>query len=386
MGKKYETKEELLARCRAKLTIHELKARGVALPFLMLEGEFLTLCRNGIATTDRSNEGEGMFEYRIQTTTARKPCANMIFYNAFNEYNEANLDEPKRALYANKAMFDKFQTISINDFIRNPLGIHTSFSEINTVLYTFKTPEPTDFPACKPEVPIYGSAVSKGVHALREHIFLTMWVNDNFINQGPPIDLRKCRTREDVIYNTPPMTKGADGIMYFAAANQGFWNLGLEGLLNTRYVVDFKGKHLTRDRPRGCTVPTNVAQELIALDLELSKAGDAISPEQMLAVPLAAETAPSTIAAAHKAIATKSILSGKRKRIEKTPANTVRFSAKDQIHLVPKNDPSRGGAVVKKSRRKEHEQDDPKGKEDNNKIAFVAAALLAFFGLFYWNP
>ena len=320
--------------------------------------------------------GEGMFEYRVESTTARQPCANIIFSKALTQFNEANKDT-ERTLYTNKAYKPKFQDVSVNGFIRNPLGSDRSFSELKVVDYVFKSPQPSDFPGCKPNLAIHGAQVSKQVIAVREHIFLTMWVNDNFIGQGPPIDLRKCRDNTVVFYDTPPMQDDL-------AQKVGFWSLGLSVPTNARFVIDFKGSHNKRDRPRGCSLPTNVAQELIAMDLALTQEGNAITPEQISSMPPSVLNIP-VIAAANQIVAAKSIMGGKRKRVEKTPANTVRFAATDEVHLVPKNDPSRGGATVEPKRQRP-ERDDPKGKEDNNKIAFVAAALLAFFGLFYWNP
>ena len=363
-----EPKDTLLARCRQKITTTS------TVPFLAIEGELLTICRNGLRVTDRSNWGEGMFEYRVDSTSERQPCANIIFNKAFTQYNEANLGT-ERVLYKNTDAPPKFQNVSINDFIRNPLGIHRSFSELKVVPYTFKSPQPSDFPGCRPDLVIFGAQVSKQAIALREHIFLTMWANDNFIGQGAPVDLRKCRDSKTVFYDTPPMQ---DDLVQKLA----FWSLGLTPGKNGRFLIDFKGQHLKRNRPRGCTIPSNVAQELIAMDLKLTSDGDAVTAEQLRSIP---GNAPA-LASAMKTTAAKTILGGKRKRVEKTTENTVRFTGADQVNMVPKNDPSRGGATVEPKRSRPKREKPESEKQENNKIAFVAAALLAFLGLFYWNP
>ena len=118
------------------------------------------------------------------------------------------------------------------------------------------------------------------------------------------------------------------------------------------------------------------------MDLKLTSDGDAVTAEQLRTIP---RNAPA-LASAMKTTAAKTILGGKRKRVEKTPQNTVRFAATDQVHMVPKNDPSRGGATVEPKRSRPKREKPESEKQENNKIAFVAAALLAFCGLFYWNP
>ena len=54
-GKYPEPLDSLLARCK------QVASTSSNVPFLALEGELLTLCRNGLAVNDRSNVGEGMF-------------------------------------------------------------------------------------------------------------------------------------------------------------------------------------------------------------------------------------------------------------------------------------------------------------------------------------
>ncbi len=78
------------------------------------------------------------------------------------------------------------------------------------------------------------------------------------------------------------------------------------------------------------------------------------------------------------------IPSGKRKRVE-VSGGSVRFADKDEILLIPPRDETAKGPATTDPKRRKPDQDDPQKDEDQNALAWIAAGLLAFAGLFYYG-
>ena len=137
--------------------------------------------------------------------------------------------------------------------------------------------------------------------------------------------------------------------------------------------MDFTGKVAVRGRPPGCVLPENTALELLAMDANLAKSGKGFPVS--IVQPLAAPARPSATIPPRNP--------GKRKRVE-VSGGTVRFADKTDVILIPPRETAKGTATTDPKRRSP-DKDDPQKDEDQNALAWIAAGLLAFAGLFYYG-
>ena len=137
--------------------------------------------------------------------------------------------------------------------------------------------------------------------------------------------------------------------------------------------MDFTGKVSVRNRPPGCVLPENTALELLAMDANLAKSGKGF--HMPIVQPLAAPARPSATIPPRNP--------GKRKRVE-VSGGTVRFADKTDVILIHPRETAKGTATTDPKRRRP-DKDDPQKDEDQNALAWIAAGLLAFAGLFYYG-
>ncbi len=346
VGSQYEGKTQLLERCRSAVIASRAR------PFLVLEGELMQLCVL-IGSMGVSNHGEQMFEFRDDGSSRKGHSPpNILFYNAFDGFLITNPDLAQLAI-ANTGRSEKFRQVSLLDFMRNPLGLRVSFQERKSSVYHFKAPLRTDFKALQPQKELdFGERTEAG--KLREHLYLTLYVNQCFIQQPRAIDLRKCMTFKDV--------SGGFPIITYPQSVGAFWNIE---------TIDFAAALPKRtQRLKGCSLPRNVAEEILGRDQQLFELG-VVVPPQVATVAAAAQTAPVNPAPAQT-------------RVSLGPDKKVRFSNKDKVTLVPAEDSSRGGATINLPTKSRPEKEDPETENDNTTLAYIAAALLGFAGLFYY--
>lgn len=291
-----------------------------------------------------------MFDFMVHDTSEKEPSANVLFYNGFVSWITSTVDQP-RIFVKNPDAPPKLQNVSISDFCENPLGIKISFNDRAAApqpRYVFKSPIPEDFPGCRPHIAISFPKSTTG-DLLRSHLWQTLYVNNCFIGQDHPVHLRHCATREDVPGKFPVIVD---------QHKTAFWDVR---------VVDFKGKPSRQGNDAGCTLPDNVAKELIGWDLLFKTS---------VAQALVGKRTVAGVAAQRQS--NVAVVRGLN------PQRAVRFSNKDDVVIVRAHETARGSATTDPKPTRP-EKEDPQKESDTTTLAYIAAALLGFAGLFYYT-